>query len=141
VAGQPEPAQLLLRGEPCLPELAQCVLQRRHPRGVALAGQPREPLQQQNADARLTGGQLAPVGGEHRGGDFARIAATREAIGRERGGERLEVRLVREHRIERLQPLGGLEQQRRRVAAARPGERDLRVQQLRPRTIQLVQRA
>ncbi len=69
------------------------------------------------------------------------IAAAHQPVGRERRGERVEVGLARERRVQRLQPLGGLEQQRRSVAAARRGERDLRAQQLCPRAVELVQRA
>ena len=48
---------------------------------------------------------------------------------------------MREHRVQRFEPLGRLEQQRRSVTAARRRERDLRVQQLRPRLLELVQRS
>ena len=48
---------------------------------------------------------------------------------------------MRELRVQRLEPLGRVEQQRWRVAATRLRERDLRVQQLRTRLLELVQRS
>ena len=53
---------------------------------------------------------------------------------------RLEVRVAREPGIERHEALRGVEQQRRRVAAAREGERDLGAEALRAGTVQRVQR-
>ena len=138
VAGQPEPAELVLLGEGVLPEGPQRLLQRGRPCGVAPGHEEGEPVEQQIAGA---GGGGPPVGGEDRLGDLARIAAAHQAVGGERRGERVEVGLARERRVERLQPLGGLEQQRGSVAAARRGERDLRVQQLRSRALELVQRS
>ena len=135
-AGQPQPAQLVLLGERLVPERAQRDLQRRRPRDVALAGEEGEPVQQQIAGAR--GG--LPVGGQNGRGDLARIAPAHQAVGGERSRERLEVGLARERRIQRLEPPGRLEQQRRSVAAARHRERDLRVQQLGTGSLELVQR-
>ena len=54
-----------------------------------------------------------------------------ETAGEHRRGERLQVRLARQRRVERLEPPGGVEQQRRRVAAAPQRERDLRAQPVR----------
>ncbi len=69
-AGQPQPAQLVLLGEPLVPERAQRDLQRRRPRNVALAGEEGEPVQQQIAGAR----RGLPVGGQNGRRDLARIA-------------------------------------------------------------------
>ena len=136
-AGQPQPAQLVLLGERLVPERAQRDLQRRRPRDVALAGEQGEPVQQQVAGA---GGGL-PVSGQNGGGDLARIASAHQTVGGERSRERLEVCLAREPRIQRLEPLGRIEQQGRSVAAPRHREGDLRVQQLGAGLLELVQRS
>jgi hypothetical protein len=52
-----------------------------------------------------------------------------------------EVGLARERRVQWLESPGRLEQERRRVAAARLRERDLRVKQLSPSTVELGQRS
>ena len=134
-AGQPQPAQLVLLGERLVTERAQRDLQRRRRRDVALAGEEGEPVQQQVAGTR--GG--LPVSGQNGGGDLARIASTHQAVGGERSRECLEVGLARERRIQRLEPLGRLEQQRGSVAAPRHREGDLRVQQLGAGLLELVQ--
>ena len=54
--------------------------------------------------------------------------------------ERLEVGLARQRGIERFEPSGGIEKERRSVAAAREDERDLRAQSLQPGALKLVQR-
>ena len=106
-------------------------------RDIALAGEEGEPVEQQIAGAR--GG--LPVGGQNGRGDLARIAAAHQAVGGEGRRERVEVGLARERRIQRLEPPGRLEQQRRSVAAARHREGDLRVQQLGAGLLELVQRS
>jgi hypothetical protein len=55
--------------------------------------------------------------------------------------ERLQIRLAREPRIERFEPLGRLRQQGGSVAATRRREGDLRAQQLGAGSLELVQRA
>jgi hypothetical protein len=134
-ARQPEPAQLVLLRQPVVAERPERDLQRRRPRGEALAGEEREPVEQQVTGTR----RGLPAGGQNGGGDLARIASTDQAVGGERRRERLEIGLAREPRIQRLEPPGGLEQQRRSVAAARSRKRDLRVQQLGARLLELVQ--
>ena len=49
--------------------------------------------------------------------------------------------LARHRRVERIEAAGGIEQQRRSIAAARAGEHDLRAQPLQPRALKLLQRA
>ena len=134
-AGQPQPAQLVLLGNPLVTERAQGDLQRRRPRGVALAGDEGEPVQQQIAGTA----RRLPVSGQNGGRDLARIAPTHEAVGGERSRECLEVRLTRKPGIQRLEPLGRIEQQGGSVAAPRHREGDLRVQQLGARLLELVQ--
>ena len=88
-------------------ERAQRDLQRRRPRDVALAGEDGEPVQQQVAGT----GRGLPVSGQNGGGDLARIASTHQAVGGLRSRERFEVCLAREPGIQRLEPLGRIEQQ------------------------------
>jgi len=80
LASQPEPGQLVLLGERLVTERAQRHLQRRSPSSIALAGEEGEPVEQQVTGAwRRTRG-WPPVGGEHRGGDLARIAPACQAV-------------------------------------------------------------
>ncbi len=67
--------------------------------------------------------------------------AARQTAGEQHGGERFQIGLTREPRIERLEPLGGLEQQRRSVATAAQRERDLTTQQVDLGALELVQRS
>ena len=89
VAGQPQPAQLLLLGDRLLPERAQRFLQRGRARGVALGGDRASPS---SSRSHARAPQGLPVGGEDRGGDLARVAAAHQAIGRERRRERIQIR-------------------------------------------------
>ena len=134
--GQPEPAQLVLLGESLVAERAQGGLQRRRRRDVALMGEECEAVEQQIAGAR---GRL-PAGGQHGRRDFARVATANQAVGGESGRERFEVGLAREPRIQRFEPPGRVEEQRRSIAPARRRERDLRLQQLGSGLVELVQR-
>ena len=68
----------------------------------------------------------------------ARLVA--EATGEHRRRHRLEMGLASHRGVERFEAPGGIEQQRRSVAAARAGERDLRAQPLQPRALKLVER-
>ena len=64
-----------------------------------------------------------------------------EPAGEDRRSERFEVRLARQPRVERLEPFGRIEQQRRSVTPAAPGKHDLGAQPGQPRALELVQRA
>ena len=68
-------------------------------------------------------------------------AAAGQTAGESRRCERVQVGVAREPQVERLEPLGSLEQQRRSVAAAAHREGDLAAQQIDPSTPQLVERA
>ena len=135
-AGQPQPAQLVLLGERLVTERAQRDLQRRRRRDVALVGEEGEPVEQQIAGAR----RGLPVGGQNGRRDLARIASAHQPVGGKGRRERFEVGLARERRVQRLEPPGRLEQQRRSIATPRHREGDLRVQQLGTRLVELVQR-
>jgi hypothetical protein len=141
VAGQPQPVQLLLLGEGLVPERAESDLQRRRAGGVALGGEKGQPVQEQIAGAWQLACGRPPVRGKDRRGDLARVAALHQPVGGERRGKRLEVGLVRERRLQRLEPFGRLEQQRGSIAATGRRASDLRVHELCPRTVELVQRA
>ena len=58
----------------------------------------------------------------------------------QRRGERVHVRLARDARRPAVQPAGGGQQQRDRVGASARDERQLRSQQVDPRSLQLVER-
>ena len=73
-------------------------------------------------------------------GDLALVRAGAEAAGEHRRRDRLEVGLAGHRGVQRIEPPGRLEQQRRRVAPAPAGEHDLRAQPLQPRALELVDR-
>ena len=65
-----------------------------------------------------------------RGRDLASITRHRQTTGEQGGGERLEVDLAGPSSVERLEVLGGGEQQPRRIVATLFGERDARAKQI-----------
>ena len=73
-------------------------------------------------------------------GDLAHPAAKSQAAGEYRGGQRVQVRLAGQLRVERLELAGRLQQQRGRVTAAAGGERDLAAQQVRPSPPEFIRR-
>ncbi len=68
------------------------------------------------------------------------IRAGAQAPGEHRRRERLQVGLPGQRGVQRIEPPGRLEQQRRRVAPALARERDLGAQPLQPRALELVDR-
>ena len=84
---------------------------------------------------------LSAVGGARRLGDLTLIWAGPEATGEHCRGDRLEVGLAGHRGVQGLEPLGRREQQRRRVAPASAGERDLRAQPLEPRALEVIERS
>ena len=73
-------------------------------------------------------------------GDLALVRTGSEAPGVHRRRDRLEVGLAGHLGVERIEPPGRLQQQRRRVAPAPAPEHDLRAQPLQPRALELVDR-
>ena len=71
----------------------------------------------------------------------AHTVAGAQATGGDRRGQRLEVGHARKSDVERLEPLGGAEQQRWSVAAAVDGKLDLTAQQVHLGALELVQRS
>ncbi len=135
---EPQPPPAVPSGHVLVSERVDRPPQRRRSRGVSLRGQQRQAIQQQVRRARrLRRWRRRP--GSPRGLQYA--PAGRQPAREEHGGERLQIGFPREPVIERFQPLGGLQQQRRRVAAAVQPERDLTVQQIDLRALELGQRS
>ena len=111
--------------------------ERRHTGRVALGEPRRQPVEEQVDRAwrlRCRRRSLSGLGG------LADARFVAEATGEHRRRDRLEMRLASHRGVERFEAPGGIEQQRRSVAAARAGERDLRAQPLQPRALKLVER-
>ena len=138
VAGEPEPTGLLLPGDLLAQEPGQRPLQHRRARGVSLHDHQGPAIQQQVGRAR---GPLRSEGRACALRDLQRTAAGGEPPGEQCRRERVEVGLAREPHVQRLEPFGGLEQQRRSVTAASHGERDLAAQQVYTRAPELVELA
>ena len=135
-ARQPQPAPVLSAAVG-LGERAQRPRERRDRRRIAL-GEPRhEGVEEQVGRAR----RRRPVRRARGLGDLALIRAGAEAPGEHRRRDRLEVGLAGHRGVQGIEPPGRVEQQRRRVAPAPAGERDLRAQPLQPRTLELVDAA
>ena len=118
-------------------ERVQRLRDRLHARRIPL-GEPRhEPVQERLGGAR----SLRSARGARGLGHLPRVRTTAHAPGVDRRRDRFQVRLAGHRRVERLEPAGGVEQERRSVAPARAGERDLRAQQLQARALELVERA
>ena len=73
-------------------------------------------------------------------GDLQQVAGAGQMPGEHRRAPRVQIGLARQVEVERLQPPGRLQQQRRSVAAQARGERDLPAQQVHPGALQLIQR-
>ena len=134
-ARQPEPAAILSAAAG-FAERPQRPRERRDGRRVPL-GEPRhEGVEEQVGRALgLRAGRRA------RGlGDLALVRTGSEAPGVHRRRDRLEVGLAGHLGVERIEPPGRLQQQRRRVAPAPAPEHDLRAQPLQPRALELVDR-
>ena len=132
-AGQPQPAPVGTG----FGEGAQRLGERRDARGVAL-GEPHGERVEEHV-ARVRRG--SPVRRAHGLRHLALARAAAEPPGVHGRRDRLEIGLAgRAHLAQGVQPPGRLEQQRRRVATAPGGERDLRAQPLQPRALELVDR-
>ena len=137
-ARQPEPAHVASRQSLLAAERAERLPERRHTGRVAVGEPRRQAVEEQVGRAlRLRRRRRSPSG--LAGLADPRLAA--ESAGVHRRRHRLEMGLAGHRGVERFQAPGGIEQQRRRVAAARPGEHDLRAQPLQPRALKLVQRS
>ncbi len=109
-ACEPEPAQRVLVRHGLVTERTERALERRRTGRIAVDRDQGDALEQEVASARRAPRRLAPVCGQHRLGDLAHAAATREPVGEQRCRKRIQVRLARERAVQRLEPLGGLEQ-------------------------------
>ena len=72
--------------------------------------------------------------------DLGHPDAAVEPGAEQRRGERVHVRLARDRDVQRLEPAGGGQQERGRVGASAGDERELGVQQVDPRALELVER-
>ena len=121
-ARQPEPAHdvVLIARPSSLRNACSARLERRDSRRVAL-GEPRRQAVQEEVDRpwRLIATRLRRARERPPRPRTPRPAA--EAAGEDRRAERLEVRLAREPGVERFEPFGRIEQQRRSVAPALSG--------------------
>ena len=135
--GQPEPARVACRQSLDVAERVERAPERRHTGRVALGEPRRQAVEEQVDRAWRLRGRRRGLSGLGRLADV-RLAA--EAAGVHRRRHRLEMGLASQRGVERLEAPGGSEQQRRRVAAARAGEHDLRAQPLQPRALELVER-
>ena len=136
-AGSPKPAQLVVTAAIPFGECVQRSPERRHGLLVWLGEALRQTVQEKVDRPRR------PRSGRRGAGRLGRLhdaAATALAAGEDRGSERLQVGLTRRRGVERFEPLGGVQQQWRGVAAALSGERDLAPQSLQARALKLVER-
>ena len=138
-AREPQPAQCIRVGHRLVAERTERALERRRTCAVALGRQHGHSLEKQVAGARQFPARLAPVRREDRLGDVPHADLLGEATREQCCRERVEVGLARQLGVERLEPPGGCEQQRRRVASSVDGEADLGSQQLRARALEVVE--
>ena len=136
-AGQPQPAHVARRQSLHVAEPIERLTERRQTGRVAL-GEPRRQGVEEQVDRawrlRCRRRSLSRLG------NLANPWPVAEAAGEHRRRNRLEMGLASQRAVERFEAPGGIEQQGRRVAAARAGERDLRAQALQPRALKLVER-
>ncbi len=137
-ASVPQPSELLLGGDALATEGRQGALQHRHPSRMPLGDQQSQAIQEEIGGAR---GARRPGRATSGLGDLSQSGSGGQMAGEDRRGERFEVRLACEHDVERLEPLGGLEEQRRSVIAAARGEGDPGAQHVDPGALDLVERS
>ena len=137
-AREPEPPESVPRRHVLVAEGRQRSLYDRHASRVALRKQQRQAIQQEIGRARGLRRWRRPAGGSSH---LAQTAAGREAAAKRRGRKRIQVGLAGQPDVERLEPLGGREQQRGSVAAAVQRERDLSLEQVNPDPLELVERS
>ena len=138
VAGEPEPAETFLRGDVVAAEGARRPLEHRGRCGVPLGDQHGQAVPEEIRRSRWLRRRWH---GPRRLGDFQHTAAVGQTTDDDRGPQRVEVGLACERGVERLEPLGGLEQQRGRVAAASHREGDLRAEEVHAGAVEFVERS
>jgi hypothetical protein len=135
--GHPAPPESVLHGDVGAGEYARGLPQRPGRCGWPVDDQPGQAVQDQIDRAKRVAARRECPGCP---GYLVQIARSRQSSGEQGRHPRAEVGLARQIEVERLQPLGRLEQQRGRVAAQTRGERDLTAQQVHPSALHLVQR-
>ena len=138
VVGEPEPAETFLRGDVVAAEGARRPLEHRGRCGVPLGDQHGQAVPEEIRRSRWLRRRWH---GPRRLGDFQHTAAVGQTTDHDRGPQRVEVGLACERGVERLEPLGGLEQQRGRVAAASHREGDLRAEEVHAGAVEFVERS
>ena len=138
---QPAPPEFVLDGGLPAGEGADDPAQRRGRGGRPVGDHQREAVQDQVDRPRGAAWSWTDGRARADAGDLEQIAGAGQLPGeqgRHPGGQ---VGLAGQVQVERLEPAGRLEQQRRRVAAQPRGEHDLPAQQVHPGALQLIQRS
>ncbi len=133
---QPAPPDLVFGGDAAAGKDAGDLPQGRYRGDRSVRDQQREGVEHQGGRLQRVDRGQTPGGA----GDLPKIAGTSETPGEQRGYPRAQIGLARQVQVERLEPLGGLEQQRRGVAAQARGKRDLAAQQVHPGACELILR-
>ena len=124
---QPSPSQQLVRGHIVRGEQRDCPLQHRCCNRASLREHLGEPVQEEIAGTRRVRRRHSSAGGAR---DIRQAALTRQPPGEQRRAPCIEIRVASQGRVERLQPPGRAQQQRRRIAAAVVRKGHLGVQQI-----------
>ena len=127
--GDPAPPESLFPGDVSRGEGVHCLPQRRNRGGGTVGDQPRQAVEEQVDRAGRVPGRGEGPGGA---GDLEHIAGACQMPGERGRAPRGQVGLAGQIQVQRLEPLGRLEQQRGSVAAQARDERDLPAQQVHP---------
>ena len=133
--GHPAPPQDVLHGN--VGDRPDCPLQGRGRGGVSLGDQQGETVEQQVEWTRST---RRPREGPHGAADLDQDVPGGDVLRQPRRAPGGQVGLAREVQVERLEPPGGLQQQRGSVAPKTRGEGDVGTQQVDPGALELVER-
>ena len=132
--GHPAPPQDVLDRN--AGELLRCTLHRRGRGSVSVCDQQSEAIEQQVEGARSTWRRKGLDGAA----DLLQDGPSHETLGHPSRAPRGQVCLTRQVRVERLEPAGGRQQQRRSTAAQTRGEGDVSPQHVDPGALELIQR-
>ena len=124
---EPQPPTPLPSGDVLASEDVDRPSQRRRSCGVSLCDQQRQAIQQQIGRTRRLRRRRRCSGGPR---DLQHALVARQNAGGEHGGERFQIGVTREPRIEWFESLGGGEQQLGSVPAAVDGKLDLAAEQV-----------
>ena len=134
--GDPAPPESLFPGDVSRGEGIHCLPQRRNRGSGTIGDQPRQAIQEHiDWAGRVPGRGEGPRGP----GDLEHIAGACQMPGKRGCAPRSQIGLTGQIEVQRLEPLGRLEQQRGSVAAEVRHKRDLPAQQVHPRASQSIQ--